>query len=54
MIKAETGADATIVEGARGEFSVWVGDERVAEKAADVFPTDHDVLAAVRRALAHT
>jgi len=51
LIKSETGAHTALVEGARGEFSVWVGDERVAEKTGDLFPTDQDVLAAVRRAL---
>lgn len=52
LIKKETGADADLIEGGRGEFTVWVGDEQVARKDSDAFPVDHDVLAAVQRALA--
>ena len=43
--------ESALVPGARGEFSVWVGDERVAAKDANGFPTEHDVLAAVQRAI---
>src|SRR5438477_549506 len=45
------GADAELVEGARGEFTVWVGEEQVARKGADGFPSEEEVLASVRRAL---
>jgi hypothetical protein len=51
VLKKELGADADLVEGHRGEFTVWVGDERVAAKNATGYPSDQDVLAAVRRAL---
>ena len=50
-IKAETGIDPEVVEGARGEFTVWVGDDRVAQKTTDGFPEDDDVVSAVRRTL---
>jgi hypothetical protein len=52
LIKDAFGADTELVEGARGEFTVWVGDERVAQKDALGFPSDDDAVAAVRRALA--
>ena len=50
-IKANTGIDPEIVEGARGEFTVWVGREKVAQKSADAFPSEDEALAAVRQAL---
>ena len=51
-IKQELGAESDVVEGDRGEFTVWVGEERVAQKDAQGFPSDDEVLAAVRQALA--
>ncbi len=49
LLDRELGVRADIEEGAKGEFSVWVGDERVAQKGAGGFPADADVLAAVRQ-----
>jgi hypothetical protein len=51
LIKQETGIDAEIAEGGRGEFTVWVDAETVASKDASGFPSDGDVATAVRRAL---
>jgi hypothetical protein len=51
FIKKGTGLDADLVEGARGEFTVWVGDEQVAQKTSDGFPTEQEALSAVQRAL---
>ena len=51
LIKQETGIDAEIIAGGRGEFTVWVGEETVAKKDAGGFPADEDVVTAVRRAL---
>ena len=51
VLKKDIGADAEVVEGNRGEFTVWVGEERVAGKDAMGFPSEPDVLAAVRKAL---
>lgn len=52
LIKDSVGADVQLVEGGRGEFTVWVGDNVVAKKDPLVgFPTDDDALAAVQRAL---
>ena len=53
VIKKDTGIDVELVEGRRGEFTVWVGDAVVAQKDDEMgFPSEEDVLAAVQRALA--
>ena len=51
LIETETRLKPEIVEGGRGEFTVWVGDERVAQKGVDGFPSDQEVLSAVARVL---
>ena len=51
LIKAATGVDPAVVEGARGEFSVRVGDHVVAQKSKTGFPTEDHVVQAVRAAL---
>jgi hypothetical protein len=52
LITKETGADVELVEGGRGEFTVWVGEEVVARKDALGFPAENEALAAVLQALA--
>jgi len=52
LIKEAAGLDADLIEGARGEFTVWVGEELVAKKDWLGFPSETDVLAAVRQAIA--
>ena len=52
LLKRELGAEAELVEGGRGEFTVWVGDQVVAKKGWLGFPDDEKVLEAVREALA--
>lgn len=51
LVKREIGVDTELLEGARGEFTVWVGEECVAQKAAGGFPSEDEALAAVRQAL---
>jgi hypothetical protein len=51
LIKAKTGLEAELIEGARGEFTVWVGEEVVARKGHHGFPSDADVVKAVTRAV---
>ena len=51
LIKQETGIDPEIIDGGRGEFTVWVGEEKVAKKDANGFPADEEIVTAVRRAL---
>jgi hypothetical protein len=53
MIKDELQLDTQLVEGGRGEFTVWVGDQRVATKDENGFPSEGDIVAAVRRAVEH-
>jgi hypothetical protein len=53
LIKKQLGADSELVEGGRGEFTVWVGDEVVAKKDLQGFPSDDEALDAVKRAVAH-
>jgi hypothetical protein len=53
LIKEKTGIDSDLVEGGRGEFTVWVGGNVVAKKDSSGFPEDADVLAAVQHALPH-
>lgn len=52
VITKQTGVEPELVEGGRGEFTVWVGETVVAQKDADGFPSEKDVLSAVQAALA--
>jgi hypothetical protein len=52
MLKSELGVEAELVEGGRGEFTVWVGEREVARKGWFRFPPDAKVLEAVREAVA--
>jgi hypothetical protein len=52
LVKAATGAEMELVEGGRGEFTVWVGEDMVSRKDQSGFPSDEDVLTAVQQALA--
>jgi len=52
LIKAQLQLESTVVEGKRGEFSVWVGDRKVAQKDMNGFPDDQAVVEAVRAATA--
>lgn len=51
LIRRELGAEPELVEGDRGEFTVWVGEQVVAKKGWVRFPPDQRVLSAVRQAL---
>jgi len=52
LIRRELETEPELVEGDRGEFTVWVGDRVVAKKGWVRFPSDERVLSAVRQALA--
>ena len=52
LIKDEVGIETDLIEGGRGEFTVWVGEESVARKDSLGFPSDEEVLGAVQQALA--
>lgn len=49
VLEQETGIEPELIEGRRGEFTVWADDELVAQKDAGGFPSEDDVLAALRR-----
>lgn len=51
LIKQETGLDAVLEVGGRGELSVWVNDRKVANKDHKGFPADASLLALVREAV---
>ena len=52
FIEEKTGITPELVEGARGEFTVWVADKQVAQKSGDGFPTEQEACAAVQQELA--
>jgi hypothetical protein len=52
LIERALGIEPELEEGGRGEFTVWVGDEKVAQKGWIRFPSDQKVMAAVQQALA--
>ena len=51
LLKRELGMDVETVQGSVGEFTVWVGDKRVAAKGWLTFPADRKILDAVRAEL---
>jgi hypothetical protein len=51
VLEEALGEKAELVEGTRGEFTVWVGEDQVAGKDANGIPSEQKVLAAVRSAL---
>ena len=51
LIKQDSGTEADLEPGGRGELSVWVDGNKIAEKTARGFPKDGDVLLAVKTAL---
>jgi hypothetical protein len=52
LIKQDTGSDADLEPGGRGELSVWVDGKKVADKTFRGFPADADLLKVVNDALA--
>ena len=52
LLKKELNVETELIEGDRGEFTVWVADKVVAKKGWLGFPDDEKVLAAVRDAFA--
>ena len=50
-LKDQLDVDTQLVVGDSGEFTVWFGSEKVAEKTRGVFPDPADVVTAVRDAM---
>jgi hypothetical protein len=49
QLKRDLNLDSEILAGRRGEFAVWVGERKVAEKTPNGFPADDAIVEAVRR-----
>jgi hypothetical protein len=50
QLKQDLDVDAELLVGGSGEFTVWVGDRKVAEKSWGRFPEPDAVVTAVRAA----
>jgi hypothetical protein len=50
LIKDQLNLETDLEPGGRGEFSVWVGDKKVAEKTRTGFPAEATVVELVRAA----
>jgi len=46
-LKKHLGVTSKLIEGDRGEFTVWVGPAKVADKRNGEFPTPEEVVQAV-------
>lgn len=53
QLKDELDVDTQLVVGNSGEFTVWFGSDKVAEKSRGVFPDPADVVTAVRIAMSN-
>jgi hypothetical protein len=51
LLRKELDVETKLIEGDRGEFTVWVDGHVVIKKGWRGFPADEKVLAAVRAAL---
>ena len=51
LLNDELKVKVDLIEGGRGEFTVWVDDKVVANKVGDDFPAEDAVVTAVRKAL---
>ena len=52
-LKDELDVETQLVVGNSGEFTVWFGGEKLAEKTRGLFPDPADVVTAVRNALSN-
>lgn len=52
LIKDSLGVESDLEPGGRGEFTVWVDGNKIAEKSRTGFPADAALLQAVTTALA--
>jgi hypothetical protein len=50
-LKRHLGVTTRLIEGDRGEFTVWVGPKKVADKQHGDFPEESEVVKAVQAAL---
>jgi hypothetical protein len=50
-LKEQLQIDAELVEGKRGEFSIWVDDKRITRRVLFFFPNEEKIVAGVKAAL---
>jgi hypothetical protein len=50
QLKRDLGVDTDLIVGNPGEFTVWFGDRKLAEKSAGRFPEADAIVGAVRSA----
>ena len=50
-MKKKLGVETALIEGDRGEFTVWVGPNQVASKRGDEYPSEAEIVDAVRAAM---
>ena len=48
LLKSEFGIETTLTPGGVGEFTVWVDGTLVAKKGSDGFPSEPEIVAAVK------
>jgi hypothetical protein len=53
QLKKDLGIETDLVVGRSGEFTVWIGDDKIAEKTWKGFPSPESVVAAVRTRMAN-
>jgi hypothetical protein len=51
MIKSKLGVEPELIEGGRGEFTVWLDDELIAKKGWFKFPSEEKIIAELKTAL---
>lgn len=50
-LKRDLGVDTDLIVGNPGEFTVWLGDRKLAEKSGGRFPEPDAIIGAVRSAM---
>ena len=51
LITQETRLEADLEPGGRGEFSVWLDDQKIAEKTRTGYPSDAALITAIKAAV---
>jgi hypothetical protein len=51
LIKEKLNLDTDLEPGGRGEFSVWVGGKKIAEKTRSGFPSEPAIVDLIKQAL---
>jgi predicted Rdx family selenoprotein len=49
LLKSEFGIEADLIPGGVGEFTVWVEGNKIAEKGYDGFPSEAEIVEAIKK-----